>query len=98
MENHFLKIGKIQPWTCFRYIADICFIWTASKKGLDNFLVRLNNFYPYLKFTHERSREEINFLDINVINQGEIITNLSCKPADGHQYLHIESYHSGHSK
>ena len=57
MKNHFLKNGKIQPWICFRYIANICFIWTASKKGLDNFLVRLNNFHSNLKFTHERSRE-----------------------------------------
>ena len=99
MENQFLKKEKIQSWICFKYLDDIFFIWTASEKELDNFLEQLNNFYPNLKFTHERSREEINFLDVIVrVNQGEIITNLYCKPTDGHQYRHIKSYHPGHTK
>ena len=84
-ENQFLKNEQIQPWVWFRYI-DIFFIWTASEKELDDLLERLNNFHPNLKFTHERSREEINFLDVTVrVNHGEFITNLYCKPTDGHQ-------------
>ena len=64
-----------------------------------NFLERLNNFHPNLKFTHELSREEINFLDVNVrVNHGEFITNLYCKTTDGHQYLHFESCHPSHTK
>ena len=77
MENQFLKNEQIQPWIWFRYNDDIFFIWTASEKELDDFLERLNNFHPNLKFTHERSREEINFLDVTVrVNHGEFITNL----------------------
>ena len=99
MENQFLKNEQIQPWIWFRYIDDIFFIWTASEKELDDFLERLNNFHPNLKFTHERSREEINFLDVTVrVNHGEFITNLYCKPTDGHQYLHFESCHPSHTK
>ena len=57
------------------------------------------NFYPNLKFTHERSREKISFLDITIrVNHGEFITNLYCKPTDGHQYLHFESCHPSHTK
>ena len=33
----------------------IFFMWTASEKELDDILERLNNFYPNLKFAHERS-------------------------------------------
>ena len=50
MEGQFLKNEQIQPWIWFRYIDDIFFIWTASEKELDDFLERLNNFHPNLKF------------------------------------------------
>ena len=101
MKNQFLKNEQIQSWIWFRCIDDIFFIWTASEKELDDYLERVNNFYPNLKFTHEheRTREQINFLDVVVrVNHGEFITNLYCKPADGHQYLHFESCHPSHTK
>ena len=68
-------------------------------KVLDDFMQRLNHFYPSLKSTHERSREEINFLDVTVkVNQREFINNLYCKPTDGHQYLHFETCNPSHTK
>ena len=71
----------------------------ASEEELDDFLERLNNFHPNLKFTHEHFREEINFLDVTVrVNHGEFITNLYCKPTDSHQYLDFESCHPSHTK
>ena len=83
----------------FRCIDDTFFIWTASEKELDDFLERLNNFHPNLKFPHERFGEEINFLDVTVrINQGEFITDLYCNFTSGHQYLYYESSHSSHTK
>ena len=82
-----------------RYIDDILFVWTASEKELDDFLERLNNFHPNLKFTHERSRQEINFLDVTFrVNHDEFITNLYCKPTDGYQYLHFESCYPSQTK
>ena len=73
--------------------------WTTSEKELDDFLEQLNNFHPNLKFTYECSREDINFLDVTArVNHGEFITNLYCKPTDGHQYLHFESCHPSHTK
>ena len=98
MENQFLKNEQIQSWIWFRYI-HVFFIWTASERELENFLERLNNCHPNLKFTHERSRQEINFFDVTVrVNHGEYITNLYCKPTDGHQYLHFESCPPNHTK
>ena len=47
------------------------------KKNFFDFSERLNNFHPTLKFTHERSREEINFLDVTFrVIYAEYITNL----------------------
>ena len=67
---------------------NLIIFWNGSKK-----------FQLNLKFTHERSREEINFLDVNVrVNHGESITNLYCKRADGHRYLHFASCHPSHTK
>ena len=99
IEREFLKSEQIQPWIWFRYIDDIFFIWTASEKELDEFLNRLNSFHPNLRFTHERSRESLNFLDVIVkIQQGEFVTDLYCKSTDGHQYLHFDSCHASHTK
>ena len=99
IEREFLKSEQIQPWTWFRYIDDIFFIWIASEKELDEFLNRLNSFHPTLRFTHERSRESLNFLDVIVkIQQGEFVTDLYCKSTDGYQYLHFDPCHASHTK
>ena len=66
IEREFLKSEQIQPWIWFRYSDDIFFIWTASEKELEEFLNRPNSFHPNLRFTHERSRESLNFPDVIV--------------------------------
>ena len=49
-------------------------------------------------FTHERCREEINFLDVTVrVNHGEFITSLYWKPTDGQQYFWLCSCHPSHT-
>ena len=99
MEIRFHKNKQIQSWIWFRYSDDIFIIWTASGNEHDHLFEWPNNFHCNLKFTHERSREEINFLDITVrFNHGEFITNLYCKPTDGLEYLHFESCHPSHTK
>ena len=99
MENQFLKNAQVQSQIWFRYIDDIFLIWTACEKELDDFLEQINQFSSQFKFTHECSREEINFLDVAVkVNHGEFITNLYWKPTDGHQYLHFASCHPSDTK
>ena len=84
-EREFLRSEQIQPWIWFRYIDEIFFIWTASEKEFDEFLNRLNSFHPSLRFTHERSSESLNFLDVTVKNQqGEIVTDLYRTSTNGH--------------
>ena len=75
------------------------FIRTVSESILASLLERLNNLHSNLTFTHERSREEINFLDLTFkINQGEVIIDLHCRSRDCCQYLHFESCQSSHTK
>ena len=74
------------------------FIWT-DEESLEKFLEGLNKFHPNLKFTYEKSKEKINFLDVVIkIKEGRIITDLYCKPTDGHQYLHYDSCHADYIK
>ena len=81
IEREFLKSEQIQPWIWFRYIDDIFFIWIASGKELEEFLNHLNNFHPNLRFTHERSRENLNFLDVIVkTQQGELLQTYLVSP------------------
>ena len=79
---------------------DIQYVWqTDSEEKLDRFLEDLNNFHPNLKFTYEKSKDNINFLDVAIkIKEGKLITDLYCKPTDGHQYLHYDSCHADHIK
>ena len=82
-----------------RYIDYIFFIWHESEEKLDESLENLNNFRPNLKFTSEKSKKSVNFLDVKVslIDQ-HLETDLYCKPTDCHQFLDFNSAHPIHIK
>ena len=99
VEREFLEAEDIKPWVWLRYIDDIFFIWTEGENKLESFLQRLNTFHPNLKFTHEKSKTSINFLDFVVrINGDKFETDLYSKPADCHQFLEFNSAHPIHIK
>ena len=99
IEREFFKSEQIQLWIWFRYSDDFFFIWTTSEKELDEFLNHLNSFHPNLRFTHERSRESLNFFDVSVeIQRGEFVIDLYCKSTDGNQCLHFHSCHANYTK
>ena len=81
-----------------RYIDDIFFIWTEGENKLESFLRRLNTFHPNIKFTHEKSKTSINFLDVVRINGDKFETDLYSKAADCHQFLEFNSAHPIHIK
>ena len=63
------------------------------------FIDFLNQAHPSIKFTADWSREKINFLDVQVIREGDrLITDLFTKPTDTHQLLHRTSCQPGHTK
>ena len=97
LENEMLSKWAVQPWLWWRYIDDIFFIWTKSEKELDEFMTHMNSYHPNIRFTYEKSQDKINFLDMTVYKtNGRLLTDLYCKPTDGHQYLHSKSCHPFH--
>ena len=66
---------------------------------VEGFLQRLNAFHPDLKFTHEKSKVYINFLDVTVsINGEEFETDLFCKLIDCRQFREFYSMHPIHKQ
>ena len=99
VEKDFLEGEVEKPYLWVRYIDDIFLIWTHGRQKLEGFLERLNVFHDSLKFTWETSQEKVIFLDVVVrLREGELETELYCKPTDCHQYLHYKSCHPAHMK
>ena len=99
VETEFLKTQAIKPCLWKRFTYDTFFICADSEKNLNKFLKDLNEFHPNLKFTYEKSKEKINFLDLVIkLTDGKIVTDLYCKPTDSHQYLHYDLCHAEHIK
>ena len=77
-----------------RFIDDVFSIWTNSEENLERFLKELNGFHPSIKFTFEKSKMKVNFLDVVIkIKNGRLSTDFYSKPVDSHQYLHYNSCH-----
>ena len=85
IENEFPDLEIVKPWFWLRYIDYIFFIWTEGEDKLEGFLNRPNNFHPNIKFTHEKSKSSVNFLDVSVsIVDNKLEIDLFCKPTDCH--------------
>ena len=55
--------------------------------------------HPNLKFTHEKSKSSVNFLDVSVsLVDNKRETDLLCKPMDCRQFLYFSSVHPFHNK
>ena len=66
---------------------------------MDKSIEDVNKFYPNLKFTYEKSKEKINFLDVVIkIKKGRIINDLYCQSMNDCQYVHYNSCHADHTK
>ena len=88
----------IKPCLWWRYIDDIFLIWTEGENKPESFL-RFNTFHPNLKFTHEKSKTSVNFLDVVVrINGDKFETDLYSKATDCHQFLGFNWAHPIHIK
>ncbi|XP_073416057.1 uncharacterized protein [Dendrobates tinctorius] len=78
-----------------RYIDDIFFIWTGTTSSLQDFYLHLNSIRPELQFTLHFNMESVPFLDTKVIqdSEGNLSTDLYCKPTDTNSLLHYSSCH-----
>ncbi|KAJ8949459.1 hypothetical protein NQ318_007560 [Aromia moschata] len=61
---------KFEVW--FRYVDDIFAVFDTKAMSLDNFVAKLNNRFPTIKFTYEMEHnEQLPFLDVLVIRNSE---------------------------
>ena len=89
-----IREAQYKPHTWWRFIDDIFIIWTEGEEKLEEFINYLNNAHETIKFTSKWSKERIEFLDVEVINEsGKLETDVYVKPTDSHQYLHYSSCH-----
>ena len=97
--NNFQFKYRLKPLAWYRYIDDVFCIWQHGDIELNNFVEHLNNTHDTIKFSMETSKVEISFLDTMVkLDNGEIITDLYCKPTDRNNYLPFNSAHPYHCK
>ncbi|KAJ8961534.1 hypothetical protein NQ318_014785, partial [Aromia moschata] len=60
------------PRVWFRYVDDIFAVFDTKAISLDNFVAKLNNRFPTIKFTYEvEHNEQLPFLDVFVIRNSE---------------------------
>ena len=94
LESQLLDLAPVKPYLWLRYIDDIFMIWTAGEEQLQEFLQWINQYHDTIKFTWDWSRTNVNYLDVQVINNNGVIeTDLYTKPTDKHQYLFHTSCH-----
>ena len=76
------------------FIDDTFLIWNGTKTEFDNFLKKINEYHPSIKFEYEVSQTEINFLDTTVIKvDNKLRTKVYAKPTNKESYLHSKSEH-----
>ncbi|XP_071150518.1 uncharacterized protein [Mytilus edulis] len=97
LEKQLLETSVEKPLSWFRFIDDVDMKWNKSDEDLDTFITHANNIHPSIKFTHEKSKSKIAFLDTSSsLTEGIISTDLYSKPTDTHQYLSPKSCHPAH--
>ena len=74
-----------------QFIDDIFFLWNETVVQLQEFISKLSNCHPAIKFNFKYSKTSIKFLDTTVyINkeQNKLLTTVYCKPTDRRNFLH----------
>ena len=88
-------INQFSNFHC-RFIDDIFFIWNGTVIQLQEFIKKLNNRHPKIKFDFKFSKTSIEFLDTTVYKnkeQNKLLTTVYCKPTDRRSFLHYTSAH-----
>ncbi|XP_068734420.1 uncharacterized protein [Montipora capricornis] len=100
LERRLIENAEVKPSIWWRYIDDICIVWTEGEEKLRRFIDYLNRTHETIKFTCKWSKHKIEFLDVKVLNESGVLETdvFSIKPTDSHQYLRSSSCHPGACK
>ena len=92
IETEYLKTQSLKLWVWKRLNNDVFFIWRNNEKNLQKFLKELNGFHSNFKFTFEKSKMNVIFLDVDTeIKNGRLSTDPCTKLVDSYQYLYYNS-------
>ena len=98
-EERYVYNYRLQPVAWYRYIDDIFCLWQHGEDKLEKFTTHLNSVHETIKFTIEKSRTSVSFLDTEVhLDNNHLYTNLYVKPTDRNNYLPFDSAHPYHCK
>ena len=82
-----------------RFLDDCFLIFTRSEDQLKKFHNLLNDLHSSIKFSIEKSRKSLPFLDTLLIKEnGQLQTDIYYKPTDSKQYLLYTSCHPKHTR
>ena len=99
IEEKITKESEYKQYLQWRYIDNTFFLWEHGENKLKSFIDKINKVHPNIKFTAEKSKTSINFLDVNVsLIEGVIATDLYVKLTDSLQYLQSSSCQPFHCK
>ena len=88
LEEQILQDYSFKPLVWWRYVDDIFLLWQHGEEKLKEFLDILNRYHPSITFTSKYSREWIDFLDAEIIQEiNQFLTDVFIKSTDIHQYL-----------
>ena len=97
LETDFLKVwgSDKQPLLWLRFTDDIFFLWQHGESALRQFMTFINNFHKTIKFEHNSSPKQINFLDTTIFfnSIGQLKSKLYVKPTDRTMLLAYNSFH-----
>ena len=79
LEEDILNSCAANPWIWYRYIDDVFFIWTQGEEQLSSFVEYINIYHQTIKFTTDKSRDSVIYLDVSVSRMGRALeTDLYC--------------------
>ena len=100
LENEFDSEFRQYIEDNFKRFLDDCFIlFNRSNDDLEKLYRTLNALHPSIKYTMDKSKSNLPFLNTMVINKGgRIQTVIFYKPTDSKQYLLYTSCHPKHTR
>ena len=82
-----------------RFLDDCFIIWVNSEEELTEFHETIDNLHSDIKFTIEKSKKQLPFLDILLVKTGtQLKTDIYFKVTDTKKYLNFYSCHPRHTK
>ena len=98
-EDKHVYTHHLQPLAWYCYIDDVFCLWQRGEEELEKFTTHLNSVHETIKFTIEKSRTSVSFLDTEVhLNDSTIHMTLYVKSTDRNNYLPFDSVHPYHCK